>query len=417
MGFDGKTCFFSRQNLPLRPDWYMIIENVLRMWRMKDLNKIREEIDQIDSQIVALYEERMQRTTEVADYKISVGKPVLDRQREMEKMEKVRSLVQNKENRYGVGELFEQIMAMSRKRQYQLLNQHGQGREFGFRLVEELPFRTKKVVYQGVEGAYSQIAMEAYFGTDVSGYPVDSWRGAMEAIQAGEADYAVLPIENSSAGIVGENFDLMLEYENYIVAEKTIKINHVLLGLPEAELSDIQSVYSHPQALMQSIDFLEEHKNWDRIPAKNTAMAAEQVVQEQDKSKAAIASSRTAELYGLKILKDKINYSKDNSTRFIIVGGEKIRLKGADKVSICFEVSHESGSLYHMLSHFMFNNWNMVKIESRPIKDKSFEYRFFVDLEGELGEGAVQNAWQGLSEEALFVKVLGNYISEVEANG
>ncbi len=417
MGFDGKTCFFSRQNLPLRPDWYMIIENVLRMWRMKDLNKIREEIDQIDSQIVALYEERMQRTTEVADYKISVGKPVLDRQREMEKMEKVRSLVQNKENRYGVGELFEQIMAMSRKRQYQLLNQHGQGREFGFRLVEELPFRTKKVVYQGVEGAYSQIAMEAYFGTDVSGYPVDSWRGAMEAIQAGEADYAVLPIENSSAGIVGENFDLMLEYENYIVAEKTIKINHVLLGLPEAELSDIQSVYSHPQALMQSIDFLEEHKNWDRIPAKNTAMAAEQVVQEQDKSKAAIASSRTAELYGLKILKDNINYSKDNSTRFIIVGGEKIRLKGADKVSICFEVSHESGSLYHMLSHFMFNNLNMVKIESRPIKDKSFEYRFFVDLEGELGEGAVQNAWQGLSEEALFVKVLGNYISEVEANG
>ncbi len=308
---------------------------------MKDLNKIREEIDQIDSQIVALYEERMQRTTEVADYKISVGKPVLDKQREMEKMEKVKSLVQNKENQYGVGELFEQIMAMSRKRQYQLLNQHGQGREFGFRLVEELPFRTKKVVYQGVEGAYSQIAMEAYFGTDVSGYPVESWRGAMEAIQAGEADYAVLPIENSSAGIVGENFDLMLEYENYIVAEKTIKINHVLLGLPEAELSDIQSVYSHPQALMQSIDFLEEHKNWDRIPAKNTAMAAEQVVQEQDKSKAAIASSRTAELYGLKILKDNINYSKDNSTRFIIVGGEKIRLKGADKVSICFEVSHE----------------------------------------------------------------------------
>ena len=314
-GFDGKTCFFSRQNLPLSPDWYMIIENVLRMWRMKDLNKIREEIDQIDSQIVALYEERMQRTTEVADYKISVGKPVLDKQLEMEKMETVKSLVQNKENQYGVGELFEQIMAMSRKRQYQLLNQHGQGREFGFRLVEELPFRTKKVVYQGVEGAYSQIAMEAYFGTDVSGYPVESWRGAMEAIQAGEADYAVLPIENSSAGIVGENFDLMLEYENYIVAEKTIKINHVLLGLPEAELSDIQSVYSHPQALMQSIDFLEEHKNWDRIPAKNTAMAAEQVVQEQDKSKAAIASSRTAELYGLKILKYNINYSKDNSTR------------------------------------------------------------------------------------------------------
>lgn len=375
---------------------------------MKDLREIRDEIDEIDSKIVTLYEKRMQLTTEVAEYKISVGKQVLDKQREKEKLKCVKEQAKE-ENRYGVGELFEQIMAMSRKRQYQLLRQYGQTQELGFREVDALPFYTKKIVYQGTEGAYSQLALKAYFGDDTQGYHVDTWRDAMEAIKNGEADYAVLPIENSSAGIVGENFDLMLEYDNYIVAEKTIKIEHALLGLPDAEISDIKTVYSHPQALMQSVDFLNEHDKWDRIPVKNTAVAAKQIVTEQRREQAAIASEVTAGIYGLKILQKNINYSDENSTRFIIVGGEKIRQKGADKVSICFEVSHESGSLYRMLSHFMFNNLNMVKIESRPIKDKSFEYRFFVDLEGDLGDGGMQNALKGLSEESLYVKVLGNY--------
>ncbi|MCI9526199.1 MAG: prephenate dehydratase [Lachnospiraceae bacterium] len=375
---------------------------------MKDLQIIREEIDEIDGQIVSLYEERMQRTTEVAEYKISVGKPVLDKQRESEKLERVRAQAKE-ENRYGVGELFEHIMAMSRKRQYQLLRKNGQAQDFGFAQVDELPFYTKKIVYQGTQGAYSQLAMKAYFGEDMEGYHVDTWRDAMEAICKGEADYAVLPIENSSAGIVGENFDLMLEYDNYIVAEQTIKIEHALLGLPDAEISDIRTVYSHPQALMQSVDFLDEHSEWERVSVKNTAVAAKQVVKEQRKDQAAIASEVSAELYGLKILKNNINYSDENSTRFIIVGGKKIRIKGAQKVSICFETAHESGSLYRMLSHFMFNNLNMVKIESRPMKDKSFEYRFFVDLQGNLGDGAVQNALRGLVEESLSMKVLGNY--------
>lgn len=375
---------------------------------MKDLKKIRDEIDEIDRQIVSLYEQRMQRTTEVAEYKISVGKQVLDKQREQEKLQSVTAQVLE-ENRFGVGELFEQIMAMSRKRQYQLLQQHGQDAEPGFAAVDALPFHTGKVVYQGTEGAYSQLAMKAYFGDRIQGYHVETWRDAMEAIQKGEADYAVLPIENSSAGIVGENFDLMLEYDNYIVAEQTIKIEHALLGLPDADISDIKTVYSHPQALMQSVDFLNEHAAWERVPVKNTAVAARQVLKEQRKEQAAIASEVTAEIYGLKILGHNINYSDENRTRFIIVGGEKLRLKEANKVSICFEVSHESGSLYRMLSHFMFNNLNMFKIESRPIKDKSFEYRFFVDLEGDLGDGAMRNALKGLSEEALFVKILGNY--------
>ncbi len=308
-----------------------------------------------------------------------------------------------------MGELFEQIMALSRKRQYQMLIQHGQGQETGFVPVDRLPFTSHKVVYQGTEGAYSQIAMKAYFGEETDGYHVDTWRDAMEAISSGEADYAVLPIENSSAGIVGENFDLLVEYGNFIVAEQTIKVEHALLGLPGSSLSDITCVYSHPQALMQSVDFLDEHKDWKRIKAKNTAMAAKKILEDGRKDQAAIASAVTADIYGLEILKDHINYSEENSTRFIIVSGRKICRKGADKISICFEISHESGSLYHMLSHMIFNNLNMVKIESRPIKDKSFEYRFFVDMEGNLRDGAVQNALKGLQEGALSIKVLGNY--------
>ncbi len=376
---------------------------------MKDLSEIREEIDKIDRQIVALYEARMKLTTEVAEYKISTGKPVLDKIREQEKLTKIKELVHTEENRYDAGELFEQIMALSRKRQYQMMIQHGQGLETGFVQVDRLPFTSHKVVYQGTEGAYSQIAMKAYFGEDTDNYHVETWRDAMEAIRSGEADYAVLPIENSSAGIVGENFDLLVEYGNYIVAEQTIKVEHALLGLPGSSLSDITHVYSHPQALMQSVDFLDEHRDWKRVKAKNTAMAAKKILEDGRKEQAAIASTVTADIYGLKILKDHINYSDENSTRFIIVSGRKICQKGADKISICFEISHESGSLYHMLSHMIFNNLNMVKIESRPVKDRSFEYRFFVDMEGNLRDGAVQNALKGLQEGALSIKILGNY--------
>lgn len=376
---------------------------------MKDLAEIREEIDDIDSQIIRLYEKRMGLTTEVAEYKISTGKQVLDKTRELEKLNRAEEQVEDEKNRYGVRELFEQIMAMSRKRQYQLMVSRGLGEKTEFQLVDRLPFEKGKIVYQGVEGAYSQIAMQAYFGKEIDSFHVDTWRDAMEAISNGEADYAVLPIENSSAGIVSENYDLLAEYGHYIAAEQTIKVESALLGVPGAEISDITCVYSHPQSFLQSVDFLNEHKDWEQIKLVNNAVSAKKVSEEGKKNQAAIASPVNAELYGLKILKERVNYSAENSTRFIIVTGKKVYTKDAKKISICFEIPHESGSLYRMLSHFIFNNINMVKIESRPIKDKSFEYRFFVEFEGKLTDGAVQNALKGLKEEASSVKILGNY--------
>ena len=253
------------------------------------------------------------------------------------------------------------------------------------------------------------MAMQAFFGEHTDSYQVETWRDAMEALKAGKADFAVLPIENSSAGIVSENYDLLVEYDNCIVGEQIIKIDHALLGLPGTQLSDIISVYSHPQALMQCVDFLDEHRDWERISLKNTAMSAKKVVEDGKKDQAAIANPITAQIYGLEVLRESINYSSENSTRFIIVSGKKLCRKDAGKISICFEVPHESGSLYHILSHFIYNDLNMNKIESRPIKDRSFEYRFFVDFEGNLADIAVQNALKGVKEEALGLRILGNY--------
>ena len=376
---------------------------------MRDLSDIRAELDVIDRNIARLFQERLDLVAQVAEYKIANGKPVFDRQREAEKLASLSELAESDFPKKGIQELFEQIMAISRKRQYQLLTSSGQGEDAGFTVKEAIDFTHARVVYQGVEGAYSQMAMNAFFGEHTDSFHVETWRDAMEALKKGEAEFAVLPIENSSAGIVSENYDLLVEYDNYIVGEQTIKVDHALLGLLDAELSDITCVYSHPQALMQCVDFLDQHRDWERISLKNTAMSAKKVVEDGRKNQAAIANPLTAEIYGLKVLKRSINYSSENSTRFIIVSGKKICRRDAGKISICFEIPHETGSLYHMLSHIIYNNLNMNKIESRPIKDKSFEYRFFVDFEGNLADSAVQNAIKGLAEEASKLRILGNY--------
>ena len=374
-----------------------------------DLSKLREELDRIDGQIVKLYEERMEYCSRVADYKIETGRNVLDKAREEEKLRKVRSLVHNECNAHGVQELFEQIMSMSRKLQYSKLTAHGAGGRLPFIGVDALETDKARVVFQGAEGAYSQMAMMQYFGESVNAFHVDTFREAMCSIEEGRADFAVLPIENSTAGIVSEIYDLLVEFENYIVGEQIIRIEHCLLGVPGAKQEQIRTVYSHPQSLMQSARYLNAHENWRQISMQNNAFAARRVIEDGDMSQAAIASEQAAKIYGLDILERGVNQADNNSTRFIIVTNQKIFLKDASKVSLCLEVSHESGSLYRILSHFIYNNLNMCKIESRPIEERNWEYRFFIDFEGNLADGAVKNALRGLREEARSMKILGNY--------
>jgi len=373
-----------------------------------DLLNLRNQLDVIDAEIVELYEKRMDICKQVAEYKISTGKKVFDKQREMEKLATVKSMTHNDFNAHGIQELFEQIMSMSRKLQYQLLTENGSLGKLPFIGVEDLETGKARVVFQGLEGAYSQAAMFQYFGEHVNSFHVDTFRDAMVAIEEGSADFAVLPIENSTAGIVNEIYDLLVEFENYIVGEQIIKIEHCVLGVPGSRLEDIKTVYSHPQSLMQSAKYLET-KDWQQISMQNNAFAAKKVAEEQNKTQAAIAGAHAAPLYGLEVLEQGVNQSDTNSTRFIIVTNQKIFKKDADKISICFEIPHRSGSLYHMLSHFIYNNLSMTKIESRPIEDQNWEYRFFIDFEGNLADGAVKNALRGLREEAKNLRILGNY--------
>ena len=376
---------------------------------MKDLLKLRDEIDKIDNEIVSLYEKRMKIAEGVARFKIETGKKVFDREREVSKLNTLSAKASSEFTKVGIIELFEHIMAVSRKKQYQLLTESGLVEMPELETVNDFMVQNARIVFQGVEGAYSQQAMTEYFGKECDSFHVETWKDAMEAIKNGDADFAVLPIENSTAGIVSENYDLLVDYDNYIVGEQVISIQHALLGTPDAKVEDITTIYSHPQALMQCSDFLYEHSDWEKISLKNTAVSAKKVMEDGDKTHAAIASMLTAELYGLQVLDKNISNTQNNSTRFIIVTNKKICAKNASKVSICFEIAHASGSLYHMLSHFIYNNINMTNIQSRPIKGKTWEYRFFVDFEGRLEDTGVINALRGIREEATSMKILGTY--------
>lgn len=374
-----------------------------------DLQEIRKQIDQVDSQLAALIEQRMRLTADVAEYKMQNGKEIYDPVREKEKLASVRAMAKTPFGEIAMGEIFAQMMTISRRYQYQVLGSYGNKADGGFKLVENLPTAGARIVYQGVEGAYSHEAALQVFGRDADVYNVPAWDDAMKEVAEGRAAYAVLPIENSSAGAVIDNYDLLLKYDNYIVAETEVSVNHALLGLPDAELSDIKTVISHPQALMQCSEFLKEHRDWKQIQAENTAGAAKRILADGDVTQAAIASPKAGEIYGLKVLKPSINHNRINTTRFIVLGKEPVYRLDARKVSVCFETPHVSGALYNMLGHFIYNHVNMLMIQSRPILERNWEYRFFLDIEGSLSDGPVQNALLGLKSEAVFMRILGNY--------
>lgn len=376
---------------------------------MEDLRVLREQIDEIDRQIVALYEKRMKVSEEVGKYKIENGLKVFDKKRENDKLATVVAMTSNDFNCHGVQELYEQMMSMSRKLQYQLLTKAGALGKLPFIGIDKLDFELSRVVFQGVKGAYGEAAMKQYFGENINSFSVPTFRDAMEAIEEGAADFAVLPIENSSAGAVSEVYDLLVEFENYIVAELVLPISHCLAGVPGAEISNITHVYSHPQALMQSSKYLNQNPDWQQISVGNTAVAAQMILNNHDKTKAAVCSEYAAKVYGLEVLDREINHNKSNYTRFIVITNQKVFLKNAQKVSLCFELPHESGSLYRLLSNFIYNDINMCKIESRPILGRSWEYRFFVDVEGNMADPSVKNAIRGLREEASNLRILGNY--------
>lgn len=375
--------------------------------RAMDLKESRQKIDAIDKQLVELFQERMGVSVEVAKYKQETGKKIYDKQREEQILEKLGNMANDEFNKQSVQELYTQIMSISRKLQYALLKREEV--KHNLTPVKQLDMENKKVVFYGERGAYTEQAMLEFFGENVESYAVKTFKDVMEELRDKKADYGVLPIENSSTGGITDCFDLLIDYDNYIVGEHELKVDQCLLGLPGAKIENLKKVFSHEQGLLQCATFLEDYPDIEQIPYMSTAISAKMVANEQNPEFAAIASKRAAKCYGLSVLKENINYETTNSTRFIIIAREPVYLEDSNKVSICFQLPHECGSLYNMISHFIFNNLNMTKIESRPIEGKKWEYRFFVEVEGNLQQPGVQNAIYGIQEEASSYRILGNF--------
>ena len=240
---------------------------------------------------------------------------------------------------------------------------------------------------------------------------VTNFKKVMELVSNGEVEYGVLPIENSSTGGITDIYDLLVDYNNTIIGEHVVKVEHALVALPGTKVEDLDVVYSHPQGILQCRPYFEDKPGIRLEKCESTSSGAKKVQEDKLTSQGAISSKRAAECYGLDILQEAINKEEANCTRFIIITNQQIYNKAATKVSICFEIPHESGSLYTMLSNIIFNNLNMTKIESRPISGRTWEYRFFIEFEGNLANPGVRNAINGIDQEASQLRILGNFVA------
>ena len=260
-----------------------------------------------------------------------------------------------------------------------------------FTCVKKLEVDKDTVVcYQGVPGAYSQQAMFRFFGKKIQNINVPDFGDVIEMVKNGKAYYGV---GNNDVTIVGE---------------EEVHVAHALMGVPGSDLSRIKTVYSHTQGLLQCTNYL-SRKPWKQCSVANTAVAAVKVIEEGDKTQAAIASELAAEIYGLQILAKDIVNNDNNTTRFIILSKQKIFVEKAENISIRFSLPDESGTLYNILSHINLNGINMTSIESRPLTGRKWEYAFFVTMEGSLLDSRTRHALQGICEDAMDFRLIGTY--------
>lgn len=268
---------------------------------------------------------------------------------------------------------------------------------------------TKTIVaYQGVPGSYSYQAMFEYFGLHIESINTQLFSDVFDVVESGQADYGVLPFENSTTGGVYEVFDLLSSRDLYIVGERCIEVKHTLMCIPGSTLSQIHTVYSHQQALDQCSRFIRDH-NLMAIPTTNTAVSAELVRDKMDPGLASIGSQLAAELNGLVVLEDEINNYSNNITKFIIVSKTKKIESNANKISLFFTTPHKPGALYTALGYFARENINLLKLISRPAKNTPWVYSYFVDVEGHVDEPSVAHVLNQLEESCPLFKVLGNY--------
>lgn len=367
-----------------------------------DLNQLRSGIDDIDDRILALFLERMELCKQVAEYKKENNLPVFQGNRENEIIDRIKSMTGDKELENGTAALFTTIMDISKLLQNKKLL--GNSDEYAFTAPDF--WNAVKIGCQGTEGANSETAARMIFGEKSFAY-YPTFEDVFRAVESGELEYGILPIHNSTAGSVAPVYDLMAKYSVYIVKTVCVEISHCLAVKAPMPVSEISCVYSHPQALAQCCDFL-THNRLKTSDYSNTATAAEMVAASgEDENIAAICSVDCAKRLGLHIAAENIADCAVNRTKFICISRELQALPDADVVSVMLKIPHTQGSLFRLLTKFFVNGMNLCKLESRPVRDGSFEVMFYLDFSGSIADKSVRAVLADLSENLEYFRFLG----------
>ncbi|MFC1987841.1 prephenate dehydratase [Chloroflexota bacterium] len=349
------------------------------------LEELRGEIDKADSQIVRLIAERIRIAREIGGEKKKQGQQIEDIAREQIVLAKVRELAKAEAiNQEDIEGIYRQIFNLSKS-------------------VEEI-----SVAFQGERGAYSEEAAFNFFGPTTQAKPCESLNDVFKAVEQDRVQFGIAAVENSIEGSISQTYDLLLDSSLKVCGEIELRIMHCLIGSTKTKLDSIKRVYSHPQALGQCQAFL-NHLGCELVPTYDTAGSVKMLKEKEIIDSAAIASSRAAEIYGMKIIAREIADNPNNFTRFFILAKQDSPPSGNDKTSVVFSVKHRPGALYEFLEKLASKNINLTKIESRPTRQKAWEYNFYLDFEGHREGRAAQEVLKKLEEISLFVKVLGSY--------
>ena len=346
-----------------------------------DLSYYREQIDQIDDELIQLFARRMETAAQIAQWKRQAGKPVMDAGRERAKLLDVMEKCPEEFKDYAVS-LYSLLFELSRSYQHRILDSSSALTEQITAAVENtdpLFPKTATVACQGVEGAYSQLACEKLFRLPDIFY-FNSFDAVFSAIEKGLCRYGIIPLENSTAGSVNKVYDLMMRHNFRIVRSVRLKVDHNLLVKPGTRMEDIREIYSHEQAINQCARYLQKFSGVKIIPCENTAMAAK-YVSEAGSGAAALSSRSCAKLYGLACLEESVQDQGNNYTRFICISKDLEIYPGADRTSLMLVLPHTPGSLYKVLSRFYALGINLNKLESRPLPERDFEFMFYFDLD------------------------------------
>lgn len=379
-----------------------------------EINELREKIDAIDTELVRLFAARMEVAAQVADYKKANNLPIYVPARERAILQDVAEKAGSEMGNY-TRVLYSMLFELSRSYQSKRNSDHSQLYKRISNSIENTPNlfpQSPMVACQGVEGAFAQIAVEKIFRSPMIMY-FKNFDAVFNAIDQGLCQYGILPIENSTAGSVKKVYDLMIHHNFSIVRTFRLKIDHNLLVKPGTKADNITQIFSHEQAINQCSEFLKRFPNAKIIPVENTAVAAEMVAKSEGKNMAALASHACEELYGLECLAASVQDEGNNRTRFICISKNLEIYPGSDKTSIMMILPHKPGALYRVLARMYVLGINVIKLESRPLPDRDFEFMFYFDLETSIYSEEFVQLMCELDDLCEEFKYLGSYTEVV----